>query len=187
MAFSRKTLKAMGFTDEQVESLIEMHSETVEGLKSQMEQYKADAEKLAGVQKELNSLKEKGGEDFKAKYEKEHADFERYKTDIAGKETERAKKSAVRKYLESKGITGKNLDIAMRGVGTELSAAELDGDKLKDTTALDELIKGDFAGLVYTQQTKGANTANPPAGSGGVDTSKMTDAEFFAYKRTGGK
>ena len=33
MALSRKSLKAMGLTDEQVDSIIEMHTETVDGLK----------------------------------------------------------------------------------------------------------------------------------------------------------
>lgn len=185
MAFTRKQLKAMGFTDEQVESLIEMHSEVVDGLKKEAENYKADADKLAEVQSELKALKEKGGEDFKAKYEKEHSDFEKYKRDIAEKETENAKNAAFRKYLESKGITGKNLEIAMRGIGKELSAAELEGEKIKDTTALDELIKGDFAGLVGKEQKRGASTATPPGGngSGGVTKESIMAVKDRAERR----
>lgn len=59
MALSRKSLKAMGLTDEQVDSIIEMHAETVDGLKEEIHKYKADAEKLPGVQKELDDLKAK--------------------------------------------------------------------------------------------------------------------------------
>ena len=33
MALTRKSLKAMGLADEQVDSIIEMHTETVDGLK----------------------------------------------------------------------------------------------------------------------------------------------------------
>ena len=39
MARTRKSLKAMGLTDEQVECIIEMHSETVDGLKEQLKTY----------------------------------------------------------------------------------------------------------------------------------------------------
>ena len=82
MAFTRKFLKALGLTEEQVDSVVEAHTETVDGLKSQMAGYKADAEKLEGVQRELDDLKAKGGgEDYKSKYDSELADFEKYKND----------------------------------------------------------------------------------------------------------
>lgn len=44
MALTRKSLKAMGLTDEQVDGVIEAHTETVEALKNQRDTYKADAE-----------------------------------------------------------------------------------------------------------------------------------------------
>ena len=57
MALTRKSLKAMGLTDEQVDSIIEMHTDTVDGLKADVSKYKSDAEKLAGVEKKRNELK----------------------------------------------------------------------------------------------------------------------------------
>ncbi len=60
MALTRKGLKAMGLTDEQVDGVIEAHTETVEALKNQRESYKADADKLAEVQAELETLKKDG-------------------------------------------------------------------------------------------------------------------------------
>ncbi len=57
MALTRKSLKAMGLTDEQIDSVIEMHAETVEALKEQRDTYKADAEKLTEVQAELDAMK----------------------------------------------------------------------------------------------------------------------------------
>lgn len=139
MALTRKSLKAMGLADEQIDSVIEMHAETVEALKEQREAYKADAEKLAEVQAELDAMKNDG---YKSKYENEHSAFEAYKADVTARETKTAKTAAVRKYFEAKGITGKSLGIAMRGAGAEIDAAELDGDDLKDTTALDTFISG---------------------------------------------
>lgn len=59
MALTRKLLKGMGLTDEQVDTIIEAHTDTVDGLKADIGRYKADAEKLPGIQKELDDLKRK--------------------------------------------------------------------------------------------------------------------------------
>lgn len=179
MAITRKFLKALGIEDDKAEQIIEEHTTTVERIRAEVETYKADAEKLPGVQAELNAVKNDG---YKSKYEKEHADFEAYKADISAKETKTAKTAAVRKYFEGKGITGKSLDIAMRGAGAEIEAAELDGDDLKDTTALDTLVQGDFAGLVGKTEIKGANVAHPPVNNSGAT---LTRAEIYAKDERG--
>ena len=163
MALTRTLLKGMGLTDEQVDTIIEAHTDTVDGLKADVSKYKSDAEKLAGVEKELNDLKAMGDGGYKDKYEKEHKAFEDYKADITAKESKAAKEKAVRAYFESKNITGSNLDLAMRGCGEEMAALEMDGEKIKDTKILDALVDGTYKGLVSTTQTKGANPANPPA------------------------
>lgn len=167
MALTRKGLKAMGLTDEQVDSVIELHTETINGLTTQRDEYKVAADKLPGVQKELDDLKATEG-GFKKKYEAEKTAFEAFKSEQTAKETKAAKTTAVRKYFESKGITGKSLEIAMRGAGAEIDAAELDGEKLKDTAALDALVTGDFAGLVGKTITKGAKVDTPPANNSGA-------------------
>lgn len=177
MALTRKSLKAMGLTDEQVDSIVEMHTETVDGLKDKLKTAEEKATQLDGVQKELDALKAKGGDDYKAKYEAEKKAFENYKADQTAKETKAAKESAVRAYFEGKSITGGNLNIAMRGAKDEINGLELDADgKIKDTSALDALVGGEYAALVVTTQTRGANTATPPAGNGG---SKLTRADIY--------
>ena len=148
MALTRKLLKGMGLTDEQVDTIIEAHTDTVDGLKADVTRYKADAEKLPGVQKQLDDLKAAGDGGYKEKYEKEHSAFEAFKTDITAKESKAAKEKAVRAYFESKNITGANLDLAMRGCGEEMSAFELDGEKIKDTKSLDALVDGTYKSLV---------------------------------------
>lgn len=148
MALTRKAIKAMGLTDEQVDSIIEMHTETVDGLKADINKYKADADKLPAVQKELDDLKAKGDDGWKDKHDKVKKDFDDYKAGIEAKETKAAKEQAVRAYYESKNIKDANLNIAMRSSGAEIDAVELDGDKIKDTAALDALISGDLANLV---------------------------------------
>lgn len=162
MALTRKLLKGMGLTDEQVDTIIEAHTDTVDGLKEQVKTYKADAEKLPNVQKELDDLKAAGDGGFKEKFEKEHSDFENFKKTIQEKETKAAKESAAKAFFESKGITGNSLEIAMRGSSAEIAALDLDGEKIKDSSALDALVNGTFKALVSTTTTKGANIPNPP-------------------------
>lgn len=182
MAMTRKSLKAMGLTDEQIDSIIEMHTETVDGLKDKLKTAEEKANKLDDVQKELDGLKANSGDDYKAKYEAEKKAFADYKADQTAKETKAAKEKAVKAYFEGKNITGANLDIAMRGCRDEIGAIELDGDKIKDTAALDALVSGTFAGLVVTKTVQGAQTANPPANNGG---SKLTRADIYAKDEHG--
>lgn len=162
MALTRKSLKAMGLTDEQVDSIIEMHTETTDGLKADLAKAKADADKLPEVQKELDDLKAKGDDGWKDKYDTVKKEFDTYKNAQDAKETKAAKEKAVRAYFEGKNIEGANLNLAMRSCGAEMEALELDGDKIKDTAALDSLLAGDLAGLVTTTSTTGAQTTKPP-------------------------
>lgn len=182
MALTRKSLKAMGLTDEQVDSIVEMHSETVDGLKDKLKTAEEKAEKLDGVQKELDDLKAQGDGGYKEKYEKEHKDFADYKADVERKASHATKEAAVKAYLESKNITGANLDIAMMAVSGSVDGMELDGEKLKDTKTLDDLIGGKLSRLVVKTTTKGANTATPPNSNGG---GAMTRADIYAKDEHG--
>lgn len=182
MAMTRKSLKAMGLTDEQIDSIIEMHTETVDGLKDKLKTAEEKAERLFTVEKELNTLKADKGDDYKAKYEAEKKAFADYKAEQTAKETKAAKEAAVKAYFEGKNITGANLAIAMRGARDEIAGIELDGTSIKDTEALDALVSGEFAGLVVTTTKQGAATATPPMNTGG---SKMTRADIYAKDEHG--
>lgn len=178
---TRKMLKAMSIDDEKIDQIIEAHTETVDGLKDKLKAAEAKATDYDDVVKERDDLKAKSGDDFRKKYEDEHKAFAAYKKDVESKATMEAKQKAVRAYLESKGITGANLEIAMRGVKDEINAAEVDGDKLKDTAALDALIGGDFKSLIVTQSKQGVPAANPPKNGG----AKPTRDEIMAIKDPG--
>lgn len=178
MALTRKFLKAMGIEDEKIDQIIEAHSSTVDGLKDQIDTLKADAgnaeenkNKLADLQKQLDKanadLEAAKKDGWKDKHDALKKEFEDYKAGVTAKETKSAKEAAARAYYESKGITGKALDIAMRGSGAEIEALELEDGKIKDAAALEALVKGDFSGLVSTTTTTGANTATPPANTVG--------------------
>lgn len=176
MALTRKLLKGMGLTDEQVDTIIEAHTDTVDGLKTDMERYKADAKALPGVQKQLEQAQADLGaakkDGWQEKYDVLKKEFEDHKKGIAEKEAKAAKEKAVRAYYEGKNITGDNLELAMRGSRDEIAALEMDGDKIKDTKALDDLVSGTFSRLVSTTRLVGANAHHPPANSSGSYSSK---------------
>ncbi len=177
MALTRKMLKALDIEGDKADQIIEAHTDTVDGLKEQLATYKADAEKLPVVQKELDEAREAlttaKDDGWKDKHDKVKKEFDDYKAGITAKEAKAAKEAAARAYFESKNITGKALDIAMRGSGAEIEALELGEDgKIKDAKALDALVAGDYAGLVSQTKTEGAKTATPPAGAGSSYTNK---------------
>ena len=144
MSLSRTDLKLIGLNDDQIESVIAAHSETVSALKqkysdleSKYNAAKETADRLPAVQKELDDLRK---EDYKGKYDNLFASVEKGKARAA-------KETAVKAYYEGKNIRGQNLTIAMRG--TDLDALQLDDSgNLADTAALDALVDGDFRPLV---------------------------------------
>lgn len=187
MALTRKFLKAMGIEDEKIDQIIEAHTETVSGLKDSLDKAEAAAKGLPNVQKELDAAKaeleavKKDG--WKEKHDTLKKEFEDYKARASAKETKAAKEAAARAWYESRGITGKSLDIAMRGSGAEIAALELADGKIKDAAALEALVKGDFSGLVSTTTTKGADTPTPPAnltGKSAFDAMPLSERMRFA-------
>lgn len=183
MALTRKMLKGMGLTEEQVDTIIDSHTETVEGLKNQLTAAEDKAKNADALQQQLDGLKDPSGETYKAKAERLEKEFSDYKADVTAQTTKAAKEKAARAYYESKNITGKNQDIAMRGSRDEISGLELDGDgNIKDTKALDALIGGEFASLVVKSSTRGAKTSTPPGSTSGSGV--KTKAEIMAIKDT---
>lgn len=178
MALTRKSLKAMGLTDEQVDSIIEMHTETVDGLKADVSKYKTDAEKLPGVQRELDDLKAAGDGGYKEKYEKEHKAFEDFKTEQTAKETRAAKEKAYRELLKSVGVSEKRIDSVVKV--SDLEKVELEDGKIKGADELAKNIKTEWADFIVNTQTKGADTHNPPANN--PNSSGKSKADILAIR-----
>ena len=176
MAFTRKMLKAMGIEEEKIDQIIDAHSETVDALKADRDAYKDDAAKLVAVQKELNELKAKGDDGYKAKYEAEKAAHDALKADIAAKETKKAKTDAYRELLKGANIDEKRIATILRAEAPTIDKIELDADgKIKNAEQYTESIKSDWADFIVTQSAKGANTATPPAHGGAASTKTKED------------
>lgn len=182
MALTRKMLKAMGIEEEKIEQIIEAHTDTVDGLKEDINKYKGDAEKLHTVQKELDELKAAGDGGYKEKYENEKKAFEDFKQAQTAKETRQAKEAAYREFLKTVGVSEKRIPSIMKV--TDLDGIEMDGDKFKDAEKLTEAVKTEWADFIETPSTSGANTQNPPTNNpnGGEDPSTMTMEQYIAYR-----
>lgn len=182
MALTRKLLKGMGLSDEVIDTIIEAHAETVDGLKEDINKYKGNAEKLPAVQKELDDLKAAGDGGYKEKYENEKKAFEDFKKAQTEKETHQAKVTAYTAFLKSVGVSEKRIPSIIKV--TDLNAVELEGDTVKDADKLTETVKTEWADFIETSNTAGANTNTPPANNPtpGDDPSKMSMEEYIAYR-----
>ena len=181
MALSRKLLKGMGLNDEQVDTIIEAHTDTVDGLKADVSKYKTDAEKLSDVQKELDELKAKGDDGWKEKYDNLKGEFDKYKTDVQEKETHNKKVEAYRAILQDANLSEKGIEKAVKYA--EWDKIELDSDgKVKGANDHIKAVREEWAEYVTTTTTTGAKTSTPPANNGGA---KLTKAEIYARDEHG--
>lgn len=175
MALTRSLLEGLGIPKDQIQIIIEAHTETTDGLKKQRDQYKADAdkykadaEKLPIVTKERDELKavQTNPDEWKEKYEKEHSDFEAFKAAQTEKETAGKKETAYRELLKTAGVAEKRIDTIIKV--TDIKGLELtEDDKLKDSDALTKTIKETWSDFITTTEETGAETHTPPETSGG--------------------
>lgn len=182
MALTRAMLKGMGLTEEQISAIIDEHTNVTSALKDQIKEYKADAEKLPDVQKELDDLKkDTSASDWEKKYNDEHSAFEKYKTDISEKERSEKIKSAYKKLLSECKVGDKHLDSIIRVTDfSEMKLAE-DGS-LEGADKLKEKIGSDWSGFISTKETRGPEVETPPGGSGDPETGKTGRAAQLAAK-----
>lgn len=196
MALSRKFLSALGIEDDKVDEIISAHSDTVNGLKEERdkalaeaesfkkeaESHKEDAEEIEGLKKELDEMKKEAeknnSESWKVKYDaiKEERDklqgeFDEFKTATAAEKTKNAKEKAYRALLKEEKIPEKRLDSILKV--TDLDKLELGDDgKFKNADELKESIKEEWEDFIPKESEKGAETATPPANTGGTVKTK---------------
>lgn len=171
MSLTRSFLKGMGLTEEQVGAIIDAHTETVNGLKADRDNYKATAERLKDIEQKYNDLSQ---EDWKARFDKEHKDYEDYKKSVNDEKKLADVKAAYRKLLQESKVGEKHLDSIMKV--TDFSKMKLDAEgKLEGEDKLIENIKADWSGFVVTEQTRGVNVQTPPT----VAKTTMTKADIY--------
>lgn len=177
MAFSRSFLKSTGLTDEQISAVIEEHTAVTDALKADRDKYKAEADKAADLQKQLEQAS--GGEDWKQKYEDERKAFSDYKAKAA-QDAEAAKvKAAYRKLLSDEKISDRRLDSIIKV--TDFSKMKLDKDgKLDGENELRKAINAEWGEFKTSVTERGADVEKPPQ----VGKGTKTKEEIFAIKDT---
>ena len=178
MSVTRTMLKGMSLNEEQIETIIAAHTETVDALKAERNNYKADAEKLISVQKELDKLKSNDS-DFEAKYNALKREYDDYKSEQSAAAEKSAKETAYKEMLKEAGVSDKRIASVMRV--TNLADIKLDKEgKLKDHDKLVEDVKKEWSDFIDTKETKGADTKTPPENNGG----KLTKDDILKIKDT---
>ena len=160
---------------------MEEHTAVTDALKKDRDTYKAEAEKVPGLQRELET--HKGGEDFKAKYESEHQAFETYKADIAKKAQLEKVQAAYRKLLLDEKISEKRLDGIIRLTDFDKIRLDKDGN-LEDVKALRENIGKEWGEYRVSTQERDHRPETPPEkdnGDTGSNIREMT-AQWHAAK-----
>lgn len=173
----REILSAAGVSAEKAETavaqIMDGHLASVNALREERDNYKADAEKLPAVQKELDGYKAQGGDSYKDKYEKEHKDFEDYKTQQTAKELLASKTDAYRNMLKEAGVSEKRIDTVIKASTPAIESLTLDKDgKVANSGDVLKSIKTDWADFITKEESKGAATPTPPGGGSGKVLSK---------------
>jgi hypothetical protein len=192
MPFTRSEIREIlgdAHTDDIASKLIALHRTVVDPLRDDLDsekrnaaKWKAEADKLPGVQKELDELKK--GEDWKAKYEKEHADFDEYKGQVA-KDAQTAKvKAAYKQLLIEEKINEKALESVLNA--TDYSAMKLKADgSLDGLDGLKKDIAEKWGGFKTVTRQRGQQVNNPPAGgdnSGSDNGIRSLTAQWHAQR-----
>lgn len=173
--FTRAFLREQGLTDEQVSAVMGAHlgvtdalKERIHTLETEVKTEKADSEKLAEVQKQLDDAQKEAAR-YKTEAEKNaaaQADFDKYKSEQAEKETRAAKTKAYRELLKDLEMSEKGIEKAVKYA--DFSTIELDEKgKLKDAKSLKKSATEEWSEYLPTVKEEGTDTANPPANNGG--------------------
>ena len=185
MSLTRKALSTMGIESDKIDQIIEMHSETVNGLKEQISEYKTKAEKLPTVSKELEELKKSttNSDEYKAKYESEKQAFESFKKQIETEKTNSAKDKLYRQLLSDNHVKSNKIDLIMRTVN--LDKLELDGEKLKGSEDLNKEILKDWQDFIEVTEVKGTNTATHPnqTSENSVDLGSLSMEDYIKARQ----
>ena len=182
MALTRRFLKGMGLTEEQVDTIIEAHTEVTDGLKEQINRYKEDADRLVDVQRELDDLKSSGDGGYKSKYEYEKAAHDELKANIAKEKAYASKETAYRELLRVAGVKDKFIDTIVRAERSTIEGLKIEDGKIEGSDTLTEAAKKNWSDFIGTQQVINTRIENPPANTGGA---KMTKAEIYAKDERG--
>lgn len=193
MSLTRKALAAMGLEAEKIDQIIEMHTETVNGLKQELDdakeeakQFKADAKKLSDVQQELDELKENADkpDPYKKKYDDLKAEYDSYKQEQESKSVKDKKIALYKELLKEAKVSERRIDAIVRLTDFDKIELSEDGNAIKDVEAQKTNIEKEWSDYIVTEQEQGASTPKPPANNGGTVAPQSRAAQLVAQYRS---
>lgn len=189
MALTRKLLKSFQLEDSVIDSIIEAHAETVEGLKAQITEAQAAAQSMQAVtkerddlKKEVETLKQNGGDAAKVKQE-----FDDYKAGIEAEKTAAQNRSVLDVFLRDQ--VGIKRESARKLIldALDLNKYPQENGQLKNAETVAGELKTQYADFVSSTEEKGAPPVNPPGGRGTVNDmealGKMDMADYIAARK----
>lgn len=181
MSLTRKMLKELGLTEEQITAVIEGHSESINALTEERNNYKAEAEKVPALERQLEEAKETAADEgYKQKYEDLKKEYREYKDTQKKAATAAQKKDAYKALLSEVGVSEKRIDKILKV--TDLGSVELDEDgKIKDSDKHKKTISEEWADFIVKEGKEGADTSTPPGNAGKYKTKD----EIMSIKDTG--
>lgn len=162
MSLTRKMLKEMGISDENIESIISAHSETVEALK----QYKEDSDRLQSALAEIESLKTEDGVSWKDMYSNLEKQFEEYKEDALRESTIDRKKLALGGLLRECGVSPECIPAIIKVSDLNALVLNQDGTAAEPEEVKEEIVSK-WRAFIPKTVTVGARIATPPKEEGG--------------------
>lgn len=180
MALTRRFLSALGIEAEKIDQIIEAHTESLEGVKSDRDKYKALVD---DNQKELDELKKQAEANAKNSEGKDYdalkAEYEKYKAEREAEKSNSAKESALKELLADMKMSDKGSKQVLKWMG--VTNIELDeSGKIKDAANLRKSIKDDWGDYIQSEGAQGADTSNPPEHEN--SGTKMSKEEILKIK-----
>lgn len=152
--------------DKATTKILDGHTTSLDYLREEINKYKGEAEKLPGVQKELDDLKaiKTGDESYKEKYESTKKELDDLKAEITRKQTHETKENALISVFKELGIPDNWHKRVIKGFNFDELALDKD-NTLKDVEALKTAIKSEWGDVIKKPVEKGADTSTPPGSS----------------------
>lgn len=170
--------------DSTIQEIIMGHTASIDALKEKNEELKETAKaaqtaaetaktELETAKSDLKTAQDalKEARPYKEKYDKEHADFEAFKTDVSGKEAKAKTDKLFTDWLKAQGYSdaGTAKIVKYGGFTPEFD----EKGTLKDADKLTESVKAEWGEYANSPvKTEGVQTAQPPATKAGGMTIK---------------
>lgn len=179
MALTRKMLEAMSIESEKIDQIIEQHSETVEALKQQRDEYQSSAGELEQAKKRLAEVEQtlEVLEPYKGRYEETLKELNALK-DSLEKDKEHARREGLyRDLLKDSGVADKRIDSILKVTDIDSLKIAEDGT-LANSEDLKLAISQEWSDFIPSTEIRGANVETPPAGG----VKEMTKEQILAIE-----